>query len=586
MRRRLGRVALGASGGLLYIAVVTGGEQGTVSPLFGVLAASGLTWLVWTVVQRRRPMVADGWAPAVALSYAPAVPRPVASGPGVARALAAVETRELVTSPAFGLGLGLSALILYTFGYEWGGDYGGDLLAAVEMSPLLLHPLAGMVVLTAFRARTRGRRDATEELFASCPTPNSRRTAGHLLTGVVPAALGTAIAAALLAFIAFGDATPYGEVGARQVAAVLGAGLLCLGAVGLGIALARWLPWTLVPIVAVIAIGFAAGRLATQGTRTTEPMRQLSTLLVDPEVDIRLTAPHWLAHHLWILALVVLVGVIGLLRDDRRPAVLAAGGSAIALAVVSGVLATRPIDAADATRIATLLDPASLTCDDVEGFDVCTFPGDDAARTELAAPVRIVAAAVPAGALAGHAIRPTTDLRWKELDPEVLRILRPTPQDDPILIQSEFSTHPWNLEAVQIWAGLAATGVLQDRAPGTTHVVRGQARGVIALWLGTLGHDDDTQRKLTSNGVVGSGHDEIRPWPDSCYAGSPPVQWAETDVVAASRMLTLPTAEVVATLAAEWAHLTDRATTTDALMARLGLPAVGLDGVTASAAEC
>ena len=581
-------LALGASGGLLYVAFIGGTERSAANPaalllLVGLLATAG-----WVMVQRRRPMTSDGWTPAAAISYRAASGRPAVSGPRAAAALARVELRELSRSSALGLGLGLSGVALYTFGFAWGGDYGGDLPVVAEMTPLLTHPLAGMLVLASFRARTRARRDGTQELFDVCPMPQSQRTAGHLATAAPTVLLGIAFAATLVLLVAGQDATAYGGFGARQIAAIVGSGILCLGAVSLGVALARWLPWTLVPIAAVIAVGFAASYFATQTRRTTAPIRQLSTALVDPEVDLRLTAPNWIAHHLWILSLAVIVTVIALLRDERRRVVPVVGALAIAAAVASGIAATRPISDGDATRIAALLDPAALTCDDVAGFGVCTFEGDDALRADLAGAVRTVAAFVPDGALAGWSVRATTGVTWRYLDPEVLPLTEPPLRPDPNVLPVEFTAHPKALQALHIWTGLTATGSLDTWVPGTTLSIRGQARGVISLWLATRGLDADAQRLITQVGDPDEhSADAIRPWPDSCYAGSPPVQWAATDVAAARQMLSLPEDAVRQTINQDWDHLTAPMTTTNKLMAALGLDAVGpTAGTTSGPSEC
>jgi hypothetical protein len=377
-------------------------------------------------------------------------------------------------------------------------------------------------------------------------------------------------------------------VGARQVAAVAGTGVLAVGATFLGIALARWTPWALAPVVAVIAIGFAAAELATSGVRTTDPRRLLSTFIVDPEIDVRLTAPHWLSHHLWLLALTAIVAVLAVLRDRHGPAVVGAGLVAVAVAGASAVTATRPIDTADARRIAAIIDdPAGLPCTDVDGFAVCTFAADADLRDDLADAVRPVAAMAPAGALEGWAVHQLSESRWQNLDPEVVDLLGGVPEPDPRVIPIEFTAHPLAVEGLRIWTGLAATGALDSRPRGVTLGLRGQARGTIALWLATRGVDRATQLELTSlGGPNRAPGDAIRPWPDTCYAGNVPVQWASTDVMAARSMLALDEADIRRVLHADWARLTDRSTSTDELMVALGLEPVGLEGQTSGGSEC
>jgi len=371
------------------------------------------------------------------------------------------------------------------------------------------------------------------------------------------------------------------------VAAVLGAALLCVGATALGIALARWLPWTVVPVAAVVGVGFLAANLATRGNRTTEPLRQLSTFLVDPELDLRLTAPHWLAHHLWILSLVAAMALLAVLRDVRSRSVLVAGAAVLVLAAVSAAMATRPIDAADARRIAALIDdPSMQPCQDAGGLSVCTYAGDTELARELVAAARPVAAAAPAGALTGWSVRQSAAIDRLELDPEVRALLGGEPARGQVL-PIEFTAHPLALEGLRLWTALAAVGALDDWLPGSTRGLRGQARGTIALWLATRGADRDAQLDLTSlGGPTRDGRDAIRPWPDSCFAGPTPVRWAETDVAAARQMLSLPEATVRSVLHADWERFTDRATSTDDLLVALGLEPTGVHGDTPLSGQC
>ncbi|HEX4868541.1 MAG TPA: hypothetical protein VFV32_13085 [Acidimicrobiales bacterium] len=588
MRRRLGRLLLGVGAAVAVLGVAGVGESRSGGPgILAVLVVAGAAWLAWGFVQRRRPIVASGWAPAIAVAYRPSSPPPPASPAAVSLALARVELRELVTSPAFGVGVGLSGLALYLFGVEWVGDYGGNLPNAFELAPILAHPLAGMVVLAAFRARTRGQRDGVEELLSTCPAPPTTRTAGHLLTAWAPGLVAVAYLLLLMLLVERGSPVTFGPVGARQAAAIAGAGLLVVGATALGIALARWAPWTLVPVVAVVAIGFLSTDLATRGTRTTEPLRQLSTWLGDPTIDVRLTAQHWLAHHLWILALTAVVALLSLLRDRRSPLLLGAAAVAVVAAVAAGTLATRPIDASDARRIAAMVgDLEGQPCLDVRGLRICTFATDRALADALADATRPVAAAAPPGVLTAWSLHQTADTDWDHLDPEVRSLLGGPPSADGV-IPAEVSGHPLALEGARLWTGLAAAGVLDDWQPGTTLGLRGQARGVIALWLATRGADADTQKALTTVGSSRSpAGDEARPWPDSCQAGVTPVQWAVTDVVAARLLLQVPETEVRSVLAADWAHWTDPDTSTDDLLAALHRGPVGTHGMTPSGSRC
>lgn len=513
----------------------------------------------------------------------------------------------MLSSASIGVGLGFCALILVLLGRVWAGDYRGGLTGAMELYPIYVHPLAGLVVLAAHRARTRSRRDGTDELFDTCPTSPTTRTTGHLLTAWAPAAVAVVFLTVMTALLAANTLGGYGEVGARQVGALLGAALLCVGAAALGVALARWAPWTLVPVAAVVAIGFASTRLATAGDHLTEPLRQLSTWLNEPEEYVPFSAPHWVAHHLWILTLVGLVTVLALSRDVRRPRLLAVGGCFAVAAVISGVAATRPIDTADAIRIASLInDPeAHQRCVDAAGLPVCTYGTDRELSQHVADVIAPVVRAAPDGALEGWAVRQDTRLDVTRLDPAVRRLLISDRSDRRYIPMQPVVSRRASDQGARFWVALTATGVTEDIMKNSRSVLDGtggdldvvfsldrQARGVVALWLATRGVDAGTAATMTSS-QQGS-HDSSnftasysRPWPDVCYAGAAPVTWALTDLDAARRLLELPDATVRDVLHADWARFTDRAASTDDLLAAVGLdPVPSRPGTTHGGGTC
>ena len=591
--RRLGPPLLGIGGVALFMALTTGAGTGAAGGLFGMLLFGGVVWLVAGWARRRRPGHDGGWTPVAAVAFQPAVGHS-ASAPGVVvLALGRVEAREIASSASIGVGVGFCLMILVLFGQVWAAEYRGGLSGSMELHPIYVHPLAGLVVLAAHRARTRSTRDGTQELFETCPTSQATRTAGHLLTSWVPAAIALVFLTGMTVLVSRNATGDYSQVGARQVAALLGAAVLCVGATALGVGLARWAPWTLVPVVVVIAIGFGSTSLANAGNRRTDPIRQLSTFLNDPDRYLRHTAPHWVAHHLWILALVALVAVLALARDLHRPRLAIAGATFAIVAVVSAVAATRPIDATDAARIASLIDEpeAHQRCVDVAELGVCTYPTDAELADHIAAEVAQVAAAAPPGALAGWTVRQGTDLDRAELDPEVRRLLQPG-RGDERFIPMEMINHSAADEGARFWVALTAAGVTEDITKGTVLSLDHQARGVVALWLATRGAATDTAVDMTSTEL--GDHDSAnysssygRPWPDNCYAGLAPVTWAFTDVDAARQLLAVPEAEVAEVLRSEWARFTDPATSTDELLAALGLePVTPRPGTTRSGDAC
>lgn len=592
--RRLGPPAIGIVGATLLMTLVSGAGTGLLGGLVGVILLGAVVWFAVTVVQRRRRGSDVGWVPVAAVSYQPAAGHLSAAPKAVSMALSRIEARELASSASMGVGVGFCLMVLVLFGQVWAGDHRGGLMGAMELYPIYVHPLAGLVTLAAHRARTRSTREGTQELFDACPTTHATRTAGHLLTAWVPASIALVFLAGMTVLVSDNALSGLAGVGARQVAALLGAVLLCIGATALGVALARWAPWSIVPVVGVIAIGFLSTRLATAGDRRTEPIRQLSTWLNDPAEYVPFTAPHWLAHHTWILALVAIVALLAVARDVRGPVVALLGAVFVVVAGASAVAATRPIDATEAERIASLInDPeAHQQCVDSAGLLICSYGSDDRLRQRIADEVASVVRAVPPSALAGWSVRQDTRLDPSELDAQVERLLRPRSAAEGYIPMERVVNHPAAMEGARFWVALTAVGVTADIEYGEVLRLADQARGVIALWLVTRGVDDDKAMELTSddrgqhdssNFVVGYS----RPWPDVCYAGPTPVTWALTDLEAARLLLALPEDEVASLLHARWAALTDPATTTAELLEAAGVaPATPRAGSTLAGSEC
>jgi hypothetical protein len=112
--------------------------------------------------------------------------------------------------------------------------------------------------------------------------------------------------------------------------------------------------------------------------------------------------------------------------------------------------------------------------------------------------------------------------------------------------------------------------------------IAGEAPGVVALWIAARGTDRETAVDLVSAHPNRIGADgaidpmsEVMPWPEPCDVDTSPVVWSVQDLAAARALLTVPEAEVRRVLDAEWETWTDRGTTTDELMDRFDLPAVG-----------
>lgn len=574
MRRRLGPPLFGIGSAFVLLAILTAGESGLVVALAGMFVALAVAWRVGVWVSNRRPVAPSAWHPPQPSAFRVAAPHPASSPRQVAVALNWAEARELTVSAPFGVGLGFCVLMLILFGLVWGPDWGGNLPRAMELYPIYTHPFVGMIVLGSHRARTRSRRDDLEELFDACPTSRGTRTVGHLLTAWLPAVVVATFLMLLTVISISSFPYRYGEMGARQVALVVGSAILGVGGTALGVALARWTPWALAPVVALITIAFASVHLATRGANTAEPLRQLSTWLGDSPVDLRYTAPAWLAHHVWVASLVILMVLLALARDHWSPRLVTVAVIVTAAAVGSAVLATRPMELDEAERIAVLInDPAGAQeCVAAEKLPVCVFPGDAGLARHLAQVIRPVADAAPPGSLDGWVVRYGHDLDLRELDPAVRALVRPRRTSERI-IPMQVVAHPAADEGARFWTALAATRIAGD----SRTALGGQSRGVIALWLATRGTDEATALAMTSHHPNADPGNPARhrPWPDSCWADPAPVTWALSDLTAARQLQAAPEDDVRRRLWAEWDRFVDPATTTDELMAALGLPPVG-----------
>jgi hypothetical protein len=559
--------------------VMTGMGGGVVLFMAG---AAGLVLVGGGVVRpRARRRHEAGWEPAGGFAFVPSTGHVPASAWEVGGALGRAEARQLFPgSLAFCVGVGFSLVTMVLFGVIWAGDHGGETAAIVEWFPIMVHPLAGMTVVAVHRARTRGRRDGVEELFGSCPATDATRDVAHLRTAWLPALAAATTVLVLLGCYWLRVDLHWGPFGARQAAHVAGSALLAAGAVALGVVLARWAPWQLAPVVAVAAIGLVSLRLAESGGSTSDGAVQLSTIVVSDEADLRFTAPHWLAHHLWVAGLVLVTVAVALLRDrgDRRRVGAVLAVAAVG-AAVTGYAATRPIDHDDAVRIAALIaDPAAhQSCAGVD-IPICTYDGDGALVGSFAPHVAAVLAGAPAGAVPdGVLLRQGADVDRAVLDPHVAALLPADPPADgvlPVALTHNDDAH----EAARFWVALAVIGVRNDHQAGEVVDLRGQARGVVALWLATRDLPGDRAHDMSSVSPAGGPEhawEAARPWPDVDVAGPIPVVWALTDLEAARRLIAAPEAELRSALHAGWSEFTDPESSTDDLLAVLGLEPVG-----------
>ncbi len=560
----------------------------------GIPLVLGAALVVFVVASRSAPSGVHRrseervWAAAGPFVFTPATTAAPSSVGAIVRSLARAEGRQLFPgSAAFGVGVGFCVVVIVFLGFVWTEDHNGELAEAVSIAPFVVHPLVGMTIVAVHRARTRARRDETAELFDSCPVSATARDRGHLWTAMVPAAVAAITVGVVTIALALQTDSLWGPFGAEQVANLLGAPVLAVGGTALGVLLARWAPWQLVPVAAVVAVAMVSLRLQDVRGGDADGAAQLSTLGAAEDVEARFTAVRWVEHHLWIVGLVLVVLLLAGLgeRGARRARVAVLAVAAVATAG-AGLAATRDIDNDDARHIASLIiEPERhQTCADVGSGEhtipVCVYRGDDELVANTSSHLEPVLAAVPAMArLDAITFRQGSDVhvRLENLDNEVRRLV--TGHDlaadvVPVRLADEARSH----EAARFWAALAAIGVAEPARAGAIIDLSGQSRGVVAIWLATRGlpveRAIERMASVDTNTPDNHDFDPGRPWPGVCEGGATPVVWALSDLEAARQLIRTDDATVRALVADRWAEWVDPSTTTAELLEALSLAPV------------
>ena len=556
----------------------------------GLLAVAGVTVLAGVVpLLFRGAATPDGtWTPTapVVIGSAPArarhEPHVPASPRSVIRAIGRFESAQLATSPWFGAGIGFCVIIIVAFAIVYDSDEVHLWPNEAMLAPWFAHPLVGLTILAVHRNITRDRRDGTDELLDTCPTEPTTRTLGHLATSVAPVAAYTTFFATYLAILVAKGNDFDGPLGLEQVLGLLSAFVLCIGGVTLGVALGRWVHFGLAPVVAVVAVLFLTLGLATEGDPGWNPLAELSTMPPLSEMNEVFTARPATWHLLWLLALTGSVAAVALSRHRRDRVIMSLGAVSLALAVISGIGATRPMSDGDADTIASRIsDPAAnQSCSTGAGgrLEVCTFDDYDNIATVVVEPVSAVVAALPAevGTITMRQRFPQ-DATLADLPPEVRRrIPGGLPSPSPNEVRLDFGTDDDTVDGARFDAAFTATGLPVESPPGDMpRVIAGQARGVVALWLATRGMPADEARDVATafHPDAADPFDRGLAWHEECT--SPPVVWSAQDLQAARALMGLDDDAIVRVLATRWEHWIDPRTGTDDLLAALEVAPVG-----------
>ncbi len=559
-----------------------------------VLVIVGVPALLYFLWSKREPKSTPdvAWTPARVDATDERLPRGGARA--VARVLGWTEARLFRRSAAMFQGVAFCVLILFFFYVVFRGNTRLSLWTQLVLFPIMVYPLAGMALVASHRAVLRGRRDHAEELFGATPTSAGTRTLAHCSAAWVPAVAAVLFWVAVVVAsrpLTFGGIdTPLAIDGLTGVAIVL-------GGAGFGVLLARLVPHAVAPIVAIVAIGIVSSAIGGIGGHDWSPTRQLSTWPRYPNHDLLFTTRPVGAHLAYIVGLALCCVVLAVALHTRTPFVLAAGALAAALAIGGGVLATRPISDAHARRLASLVaQPAEhQKCKESRRVRACAFRDYVALQDEWLPAADAALEGAPPGLtreLKGERFVVSQRLqadRVDDLSSRVLDALGPPftsrnfswPDDGEY--HAGFEGGPASVAAARIAAGLWATGSpLEARGDQRSCAIGGQARGVVALWVAyhDLPHakavdlvraqpfDPEVYGDMDPAFVAGSA------WPEDADVWSP-VVWSPADLEAARKLLGRHHDEVRDALWAQWARFTDPKTTTDEMMAALGLDAIG-----------
>lgn len=517
----------------------------------------------------------------------PASPRSVAAG------LSRLEARRLLASPLIWVGLGLVGLVCLTVLDSGLPDQSEWLSLSGRFIPLLIYPLCGLVLVAVNRAALRPRRDGTVELMASLPTRPTVRTLGLMAALWAPVLVGVGATAALTVSVWFGSGKgageglwsrseldlPFADIG---IANIVSAVVLVACAGVLGIALARLLPWGLVPIVAVVVVGVVTGVLG--GDDLPGVVGYLGPVANGGDLPSFLSpvAQGW--HVVYLVGLgAIAVGVAFLLDGDRRWGL---GGLAVAALLVATSVAglSRTYAGDTAEDLADLVtDPAAhQQCLEGDGLTVCHFAELDeiAARwVALAEPVR---AAAPADAIEGP-----LEIHTRVSEEEIGQLAAPVRAEldrrgDSFPWTDEAGIHPdlrWDggdaLRAMLVaheLVGLPETGA----PPVEQCYAVGQARSAVAVALAGRGLPADERDALRAPPESGPyGLSGITDFAEADWEvdSVPTVVHAESDLALGRALLERPVDEVRDVLAADWATWVDPRTPTEDLAAAFGLTA-------------
>jgi hypothetical protein len=500
--------------------------------------------------------------------------------------LARVETRRLLTHPAFIAGAVLSPLLLFA---ATNRDAGNDWVQLSTGVALGLAPLGWFTIAAAQLLTTRPERTGADGLFASLPAPQPTRTAALLgtMTGAVGVAVG--FAAVTVALLSTQDRV---FPGVPDLAEITAGVLLGAGAVTVGVAIGRFLPHPLFSVGGVIAVIVIQARFFDPTTwpwnrGEASPVRFFGFLGTDtsapPALEYR--PAEW--HLVYLVGFIGVMAVVALARNGVPRQLGVALAIAVAVVLAGGWAQTRPAPAGRVAQMVSYLeDPlAHQRCTDRVAARYCTYGNgeqtiplwDARARDVLALlpapPPRLVVvervptvignsncSAIPFTDSLPAAVRRSLDVRrvWAA-DGAV------HPGTDALPCSSTSVSGLFFAVQVGSWAvGLPSS----PQAGDERCYADGQSRSALALWLGAAVTPGGKQRLAKLLDEEFTDHLRFRDWNEPPMWG---VHFANGDTRVALAMLDRPPNSIASTLAPQWKRLTTPGTPTAELVRALGL---------------
>jgi hypothetical protein len=510
--------------------------------------------------------------------------------------LSRAENRRLVRHPAFLTGIALTPLMM------WAATLADDAASGEPwrtLSPavaLALVPLGWLTIVAANLMVLRPARTGSAELLATLPAPQPVRTAGALTTMATASIAALLLAAGWVAVLSTRDDL----VGTPQWGEIAAGVLVVAGAVTVGVAVGRWLPFAAFGIVAAIAVSVIQARFLDDTTwpwdhRHSHPVRFLgflanATAVGDAALEIR---PTWW-HLVYLAGLIALMCAVALCRDGfRRP--LGAALVAVLCAAVAGWAQTRPPSAAQvAGMVGYITQPTEhKICEQRGDVRYCAYPPSRHLIDEWEARLHGVLALVPP-AVAGRPVeviqRIPTTIGNSGCAPQPFLAGLPAQVADRLTPQSMWpddghvhpdlgnGSFPCNDRATNQLFTAVQAGAWTVGLPPAPHLddqrctADGQARAVLALWLAAVATPDGAEllRDLASEGAAPTGVLTFEEWDNPPMWG---VIYTASDATLATAMLGQPAPDVATNLHDDWKRWIDPATSSADLAAHLGLPA-------------